>query len=120
MKLRNRKLIHWIAAASIVMSALAPAVSQAISAGRGISMEICSVDGTKMIQLQQDGSTQVDQHSQTCPYCITHASIPPAFNTNLKFAAPHSFALLPQLYYQSPQPLFTWFTPPSAAPPAST
>jgi Protein of unknown function (DUF2946) len=120
MKLKNRKLIHWIAVFSIVMSALAPAVSQGVSAEQGISMEICSVDGTKMIQLQQDGSPQVDQHSQTCPYCITHASIPPALNTNLKFEAPQSFALIPQLYYQSPRPLFTWLTPPSAAPPANT
>jgi len=30
MSFRNRKLVHWIAAASILMSALAPAISHAV------------------------------------------------------------------------------------------
>ena len=35
--------------------------------------------------------------------------ITPAFNTNLTFAAPSSFALLPKLFYQSPQRHFAGF-----------
>ena len=120
MNSRKNRLIHWIAALAIAMSALAPAVSQAVSLakhGQGFAMEICSAEGSKLqINIQsedQAGRTEV----QPCPYCVAHSSITPAFNTNLKFQAPESFALLPQLFYQSPKPLAVWVTPPSAAPP---
>ncbi len=120
MNFHKNRLIHWIAAAAIAMSALAPAVSQAVSLaehGQGFAMEICSVDGSKMqVNVQGDDQEVADQ-IQPCPYCLTHSAIAPAFNTNLKFEAPQSFALLPQLFYQSPKPLAIWVTPPSAAPP---
>ena len=120
MKLRKNRLIHWIAAAAIAMSALAPAVSQAMSLvkhGQGFAMEICSADGTKlMVDVKTEGQDVADQ-MQPCPYCVAQNSITPAFNTNLTFAAPNSFALLPKLFYQSPKPLAVWVTPPSAAPP---
>lgn len=117
----KNRFVHWIAALAIAMSALAPAASQAVSVakhGEGFAMEICSIDGSKMqIDVQdegQDGANQV----RPCPYCLAHSAITPAFNTNLTFAAPQTYALLPQLFYQSPKPLAVWVTPPSAAPPA--
>jgi hypothetical protein len=118
---RKNHLIHWIAAAAIAMSALAPAVSQAVSLvkhGQGFAMEICAADGTKA-QINIQGEDQADLADvQPCPYCIAHTAITPAFNTNLTFQAPQTLALLPQLFYQSPKPLAVWVTPPSAAPPA--
>ena len=120
MNFHKNHLIHWIAAIAIAMSALAPAVSQAVSLaqhGQGFAMEICAVDGSKMqIEVKSERQEAVEQ-GQTCPYCIAHTAITPAFNTNLTFAAPNSFALLPRLFYQSPKPLAVWVTPPSAAPP---
>ncbi len=117
----KNRFVHWIAALAIAMSALAPAASQAVSVakhGEGFAMEICSIDGSKMqIDVRdegQDGANQV----RPCPYCLAHSAITPAFNTNLTFAAPQTYALLPQLFYQSPKPLAVWVTPPSAAPPA--
>ena len=122
MKCHKNRLIHWIAAAAIAMSALAPAVSQAVSLakhGQGFAMEICSVDGEK-IQIQVQGDEQeVAEQGQPCPYCIAHTAITPAFNTNLTFQAPQTLALLPALFYQSPKPLAVWVTPPSAAPPVN-
>ena len=63
MNFRKNSLIHWIAAAAIAMSALAPAVSQAVSLakhGQGFAMEICSVDGSKMqIDVHPDVSKMV-------------------------------------------------------------
>jgi len=122
MNSHQRKFVHWIAAAAIAMSALAPALSQAVSlvkGGNGFAMEICSVDGSKMqVNIQDDVQSEQTQSIEPCPYCITHSSITPAFNTNLSFQAPQSFAMLPQLFYQSPKPLAVWVTPPSAAPPA--
>ena len=122
MNFHQNRIIHWIAAFAIAMSALAPAVSQAISLaqhGQGFTMEICSADGNKM-QIQVQGDEQeVAEQVQPCPYCIAHTAITPAFNTNLTFQAPQTFALLPALFYQSPKPLAVWVTPPSAAPPAN-
>ncbi len=120
MNFRKNHLIHWIAALAIVMSALAPAVSQAVSLakhGQGFSMEICSTSGTKMqIDVQTDDQ-EVAEQSQPCPYCVAQSNITPAFNSNLTFQAPQTLALLPALFYQSPKPLTVWVTPPSAAPP---
>ena len=116
----KNRFVHWIAALAIAMSALAPAASQAVSMakhGEGFAMEICSVDGSKMqIDVQDDGQDVANQ-MKPCPYCVAQSVITPAFNTNLRFEAPQTLALLPQLFYQSPKPLAVWVTPPSAAPP---
>ena len=121
MNFHKNCLIHWIAAFAIAMSALAPAISQAVSlaqGGHGFAMEICAVDGSKMqMNIQTEGQLDQAGQSQPCPYCLAQNSITPAFNTNLRFGAPQSFAFLPQLFYQSPKPLTVWVTPPSAAPP---
>jgi hypothetical protein len=120
MRIPKNHLIHWLAAFAIAMSALAPAVSQAVSLakhGQGFAMELCSTDGTKLtIDVQTDDQDVADQ-MQPCPYCVAQSAITPAFNTHLSFAAPTSFGLLPKLFYQSPKPLAVWVTPPSAAPP---
>ena len=120
MNFHKNRLIHWIAALAIAMSALAPAVSQAVSLakhGQGFAMEICAADGTKS-QINVQSEDQADlAEAQPCPFCIAHSAITPAFNTNLTFQAPQTLAFLPQLFYQSPKPLAVWVTPPSAAPP---
>ena len=121
MNFSKNRLIHCIVALAIAMSALAPAVSQAVSLakhGEGFAMEICVADGSKMqIDVQNDQTSDRDDQMKPCPYCLTQSAITPAFNTNLTFQAPNSFALLPRLFYQSPKPLAVWVTPPSAAPP---
>ena len=121
MNFHKSRLIHWIAAFAIAMSALAPAASQAVSLakhGQGFAMEICAVDGSKLQINVQSDEQEVAEQVQPCPYCLAHSAITPAFNTNLKFGAPQSFTFLPQLFYQSPQPLAVWVSPPSTAPPA--
>ena len=120
MNFHKNRLIHWIAAVAIAMSALAPAVSQAVSLaqhGQGFAMEICAVDGSKLQINVQSDEQEVAEQGQPCPYCIAHTAITPAFNTNLTFQAPQTLSLLPALFYQSPKPLAVWVTPPSAAPP---
>ena len=120
MNFHKNRLVHWVAAVAIAMSALAPAVSQAVSLakhGQGFAMEICSADGNKMqIQVQGD-QQQLAEQGQPCPYCLAHSDITPSFSNNLSFDAPQTLALFPQLFYQSPKPLAVWVTPPSAAPP---
>ena len=79
MNFRHRKLVHWLAAIAIAMSALAPALSQAVSfakGGNGFAMEICSVDGSKMqISVQADEQADQVNSTQSCPYCVTHFSV---------------------------------------------
>ena len=121
MKLRKNHLIHWLAAFAIAMSALAPAVSQAVSLakhGQGFAMELCSADGAKLMIDVQTDDQDVASQAKSCQFCLTHVIVTAAFNTHLSFEAPTSFALLPKLFYQSPKPLAVWVTPPSAAPPA--
>ncbi len=121
MNFRKNRLIHWIAALAIAMSALAPAVSQAVSLakhGQGFAMEICAADGTKLqINVQDEDQTELADSMQPCPYCVTHDDVTPVLNANFNFQAPHNFALFPKLFYQSPKPLAVWFAPPSTAPP---
>lgn len=120
MNFHKHRLIHWIAAVAIAMSALAPAMSQAVSLakhGQGFVMEICSADGAKMKIAVQTDEQEASSQMQPCPYCVAQSPFVPAFGTTLVFAAPESFALLPTLFYQSPKPLTVWVTPPSAAPP---
>jgi O-acetyl-ADP-ribose deacetylase (regulator of RNase III) len=120
MNFHKNRLVHWIAAIAIAMSALAPAVSQAVSLakhGQGFAMEICSADGNQMQISVQAEEQEIAEQAQPCPYCLAQNSITPAFNTNLTFQAPQTLALLPALFYQSPKPLAVWVTPPSAAPP---
>jgi len=116
----HRKLVHWLAALAILMSALAPAVTQAVSLakhGQGFTMVICSADGNNL-QIQIQGEEQGRQvQSEPCPYCLTHGTITPAFQQALQLQALPSFALLPALFYQSPKRHHVWLTPPSAAPP---
>ncbi|MBT8595578.1 DUF2946 domain-containing protein [Polynucleobacter paneuropaeus] len=118
MNFRHRKLVHWLAAIAIAMSALAPALSQAVvKNGNGFAMEVCSTSGSKMIQMQSDESGKADVKMQACPYCLAHASITPSFESHISVDAPQSYALFPALFYQSPKPLANWVRPPSAAPP---
>jgi hypothetical protein len=123
MNFRKNRFIHWVAAISIAMSALAPAMSQAVSFtkhGQGFAMEICSASGNKAeVNIQMDDQVIADQ-VQPCPYCLAQNSITPALNTSLTFQAPQNLALLPKLFYQSPKPIAVWVTPPSAAPPTKT
>jgi len=117
----HRKFVHWIATVAILMSAVAPAVSQAVSiakGGHGFAMEICSVDGSKMqINIADDQPSDQSGHSQPCPYCLEHVNFTPSFLTNPTFEVPQTFVLLPRLFYQSPKLHNVWLTPPSAAPP---
>ncbi|BDX21136.1 hypothetical protein TUM22923_04570 [Polynucleobacter sp. TUM22923] len=124
MNFPKHRLLHWLAALAVMMSALAPAISQAVSVskhGQGFAMEICSAEGNQMqieIKANADSPADIQDASRPCPYCFVQGTVTPALNTSLTFQAPQSFAFLPQLFYQSPQPLTVWLTPPSAAPPS--
>ena len=125
MKLGQRSTwVHWIAIFVILMSSLSPMISQAISfnaSTTSIDTEICSALGTKISHHIQLDSTKTSNLSsdEHCPYCtLQHVSyIPVAVHTHA-FIADQSTIFF-SFYDQAPEPLFTWLTQPSRAPPQS-
>ena len=121
----KRHLSHWIAILAVLMSSVAPTVSQAVSLaqnGQGISMEICTTTGVKMthvIDLGIAGNTDdLAQSGEHCPLCLVHGNFVLPLNHELSFAKPENNNIYPQLFYQSPKPLFAWVALPSRAPPS--
>ena len=122
--IKHRKLVHWIAALAILLGALAPAVSQALSLagnGQGFVVEICTTNGTKMTQVIGDdepsSSAAMGSH---CPYCVVQPIyLLPSIST-FEFADPLSYTAQAQLAYQAPQILSAWVRLPSRAPPTQS
>ena len=122
-QLFKRKFIQWIAILAVVTGSLAPSISQAISVaqdGKGFAVEVCTATGSKMTVMlgadhKQDQETK--KTNEHCPFCIMHGAYALPVNSTLSFAKPESHHLYPQLFYQSPKPLFAWVSLPSRAPP---
>jgi hypothetical protein len=122
--IKHRKLIHWIAALAILMGALAPAVSQALSlanSGQGFVVEICSTSGTKMTQVIGDdetsSSTAMGSH---CPYCVVQPIYLLPIISAFEFVAPLGYVAQSSSSYQAPQIIPAWVKLPSRAPPTQS
>ncbi|CDG83149.1 putative uncharacterized protein [Janthinobacterium agaricidamnosum NBRC 102515 = DSM 9628] len=120
-------MLHaWIACLAILFSALAPSISHALAAaasgGRGpVLAEICSADGVQYASLSDSGHPGPDtaMDMQHCPYCATHAGsfalLPPSL---ARFSAIGGHDVYPVLFYDPPQPLFSWTAARPRGPPA--
>jgi hypothetical protein len=122
--IKHRKFIHWIAALAILLGALAPAVSQALSlasSGQGFVVEICTTSGTKMTQVigeeQSSSSPAMGSH---CPYCVVQPIYLLPGISVFEFSAPQAYVAQVQATYQAPQILSAWVTLPSRAPPTNS
>ncbi len=122
--IKHRKLIHWIAALAILMGALAPAVSQALSLaknGQGFVVEICSSNGSKMTQVIGDDETSSSPAMGShCPYCVVQPIYLFPSNSTFEFAAPQGYVAQSSSSYQAPQILSAWVKLPSRAPPTKS
>lgn len=125
---KRQTLSVWIALMAILFSALAPSISQAISADRsaGTWSEICSASGIKRVPaLDADDATQPakkwPQHWQQCAYCATHggtfALLPPAAVTLPVLRGHDSY---PSLFYTAAAPLFAWHAAQPRGPPTTS
>ena len=118
----KRHLAHWIAIIAVLMSSVAPTVSQAMSLaqnGQGISIEVCTTTGIKMTQvIDASDADETTQASIQCPLCMVQGNFALPLNYELSFAKPVNSNIYPQLFYQSPKPLFAWVMLPSRAPPS--
>jgi hypothetical protein len=125
-KCRTGKIFHaWLACLAILFNALIPSISHALAwqSGTPGQAEICTVEGTKVISLAAPHSGKAPavpdlKAFQHCAYCLTHAGssglLPQAAAVPV-FLDGHD--LYPPLFYQAPQPLFSWIAANPRAPP---
>lgn len=122
--MKHRKLVHWIAILAILMSALAPSISQAVSlakGGQGFAVEICAADGSKstqFIQTVDDEPSHINK-SEHCTYCIAQGLYLIPADLNLSFAIPISNFALSGFLSKSQHQILRWVSLPSRAPPQS-
>jgi hypothetical protein len=121
--LRRKRLQVWIACLAILLNALAPSISHALSPVPSTMMEICSAAGTRWVAGEQattDASKKSPlDHLEHCPFCMTHAdtfALPLPLLPSFAVAGGH--ALFPALFYHSPSPLFSWSAAKPRGPPA--
>lgn len=80
----RRHIFRWIACFAILLNALAPTVSQALTLATGQATgwtQICSLAGLRWVALEQDQSGKQDSTSaptdqsgaEQCPFCAAHA-----------------------------------------------
>ena len=115
----KRFFIHYLTITAIVISSLAPAISQAISIGQtgsGFTIEVCTSTGTKVIE-HLDEESSPTKANEPCPYCTSHQSSNLPLGEQLQFAAPVDLSFFPPLFYHAPKPLLAWVKHPSQAPP---
>ena len=122
--IKHRKLIHWIAALAILLGALAPAVSQALSVsqnGKGFAVEICSANGSKMTQIIGDDESSVPSAmGGHCPYCVVQPIYLLPSVSAFEFSAPQSYSASSLASYQILQIQSAWARLPSRAPPGKS
>ena len=120
-----RHLIAWIACFALLMSTLAPVISQALQADPATSWtEVCTPLGTRLVRTDDATPGSPTQKLPGghflphCPYCSLHATgmgLPPAVASPLQLPA-LSFGL-PELFYAAPATLHAWATAQPRAPP---
>ncbi|PKO59351.1 MAG: DUF2946 domain-containing protein [Betaproteobacteria bacterium HGW-Betaproteobacteria-13] len=125
---RQFRLAAWFATFAILLGALAPAVSQAMTAlgdGHQRWIEVCSASGMQWIAVDADSEQQGDDapgaSTASCPYCCPHAGsfgLPPELSAG--FAVIGMAALEPPLFFSAPRPLFAWTASSPRAPPAAS
>lgn len=120
----KHRLTVWIACFAVLLSALAPSISQAINGSAANWAEICSAAGVKLTKIDpaqnpaSPAPADKGMHFEHCPFCFTHAGsvgLPPSAALTIPVAG--SDLPLPSLFYQSPSPLFIWAAAQSRAPP---
>jgi hypothetical protein len=136
MKSSTRLRWIWIACFAILMNALAPAISHAVTAAQGKprTWEICLDNGVRVTGVGElDYATFLAATDRSkpqapaikhmamedCGYCVPHAGstgLPPADLALL----PHAVggAPMPFLFYRSPRPLSVWSASNPRGPPA--
>jgi hypothetical protein len=119
----HRRFTAWLAMLALVMSALAPTVSQAVvlSSERGDWLEVCTTTGVVWVKADSaaadEGNLPMAGHEQGCDICthtVTGAPPEPAAWIVHAIAQP---CVMPQALGASAPPARLWAPAQSRAPP---
>lgn len=116
------QLAGWIAVLAILLSALAPSLSQALAAGTGSNwVEVCTAQGSKWMAAGEAGTEPAPASAHVldhCPYCSLHApalGLPPvASMPPLLLQRAHE---VPRAYLAARRTLHAWVSAQPRAPP---
>ncbi len=122
-EMAKRQTLHiWIALLAILFSALAPSISHALANASADAVEVCTVNGYKLVKLAPGDNNKAPASAkhgmEHCAFCATHGgsdAIPTAPATVL--LADGGRAIYPSLFYAAPQPLHAWSAAHARAPP---
>ena len=123
----QRRITAWIACFAILLAALAPSISHAVAAMKGISYEseICTSTGVKTSATvtgatsNSQPASQQSLHFEHCPFCSSQFHTPALPPAHMAVAiVPDGSPAHPRLFYQSSRPLFAWAAAQPRAPPA--
>jgi hypothetical protein len=124
---RHRRLMLWLATLAVVFAALAPAVSHALALASGSKawVEVCSAQGSRWVQLDDDGAEPgsstdgpLSGHFDHCPFChlgqqgLAPPPAPPAL-----LAVPVLHDGLPERFFTAPRTAHAWCRAQPRAPP---
>ena len=120
MRAISRTWIHWLTAAAVILTSLAPTALHArpILADAGVlKMQICAPSG-EQIDLRVDLELpEAHQIKTSCAYCLVQDSYIPSIDLDLQFAVPESTSKFRSALHASPLPIIGWMQLPSRAPP---
>jgi hypothetical protein len=120
MRAISRTWIHWLTAAAVMLSSVAPiaAHSRPIISDAGVlKMQICAPSG-EQIDLRVNLELPEAHQTQTgCAYCLVQDSYMPSIDLNLQFAVPETISKFRSALHASPLPIIGWMQLPSRAPP---
>ncbi|NMM37898.1 MAG: DUF2946 domain-containing protein [Glaciimonas sp.] len=131
---RTKLLFIWIACFAMLLNALAPSISHAVtawgSAPSSPMMEICTMNGVQSIASMTaisgplTGDPSGPSHTggnQHCPFCLPHGGsiglLPPDLPV-LPIMAGHD--VFPHLFYHAPHRLFSWTAANPRGPPLAS
>ena len=112
--------IHWLTAAAVMLTSLAPMaayVSPIVSDAGSLKMAVCTPSG-EQIDLRVDlGLPEAHQTKTGCAYCLAQDSYVPSIDQGLQFAVPETISKFHPALHASPLPIIAWMQLPSRAPP---
>jgi len=123
---RTRRLLtHWVVILAILLTSLAPAISQALGSNKSVSwIEVCSAQGSKRVQSSSDDSTgapasaQLLEHCPCCSMQVPMLGLPSALDTgSLSLDLKYEF---PLAFLAAPCTLYAWVHAQPRAPPLSS
>lgn len=123
----RRRFVAWLAMLALLVTALAPTLTQAMVSGgeRDGWLQICSVSGMVWVkadtanpdeQQPASGSSQGDA-SQHCAWCTLHGGMAGLPATDNPSALPARFTELPPAFFFAPLAASVWQPAQSRGPP---